>query len=312
MYDSKTTFSAKSYQSSPKMSYKQGVSSLETPCLYGILENELELFAGLGNVCLIGDLNSRPGLLCDNNENDNIHQTLLDNMESLFSYPCERPVTQRKSKDQNVNSYGRRLITLCRESGLRIINGRQTSDKFGEITFQNRQGTSVIDIACIHFTSFDIVADFEVGDFTEFSDHAPICLTLRIRLIQSDSHCTCQRYNETVTVWNSESADQLYQCVLINRDSLTAIKVQISKLKTQKSPGLDCLLNEMFIKCKDVFIPILKKLFDHILNTGIYPEEWSKGAVIPVYKKGDSSDAGNYRPITLISHLAKLFTAIIF
>ena len=89
------------------------------------------------------------------------------------------------------------------------------------------------------------------------------------------------------------------------------IKVQISKLKTQKSPGLDCLLNEMFIKCKDVFIPIFKKLFDHILNTGIYPEEWSKGAVIPVYKKGDSSDAGNYRPITLISHLAKLFTAII-
>ena len=59
------------------------------------------------------------------------------------------------------------------------------------------------------------------------------------------------------------------------------IKVQISKLKTQKSPGLDCRLNEMFIKCKDVFIPILKKkLFDHILNTGIYQEEWSIGAMM--------------------------------
>ena len=42
--------------------------------LYDILENELELFAGLGNVCLIGDLNSWTGLLSDNNENDNIHQ----------------------------------------------------------------------------------------------------------------------------------------------------------------------------------------------------------------------------------------------
>ena len=40
----------------------------------------------------------------------------------------------------------------------------------------------------------------------------------------------------------------------------------------------------------------------------MYPEEWSKGIVIPVYKKCDISDAGNYRPITLISHLAKLFT----
>ena len=36
----------------------------------------------------------------------------------------------------------------------------------------------------------------------------------------------------------------------------------ICKLKTHKSPGIDCLLNEMFIKCKDIFIPIFK-LFDH-------------------------------------------------
>ena len=63
----------------------------------------------------------------------------------------------------------------------------------------------------------------------------------------------------------------------------------------------------MFIKCKDIFIPIFKKLFDHILFTGMYPEEWS----IPVYKKGDDSETGNYRPITLLSHLAKLFTAIL-
>ena len=78
-----------------------------------------------------------------------------------------------------------------------------------------------------------------------------------------------------------------------------------------KAPGIDCLLNELFIKCKDIFIPILKKIFNHILLTGIYPENWSKGIVIPVYKKGDVSEAGNYKPITLISHLAKLFTAIL-
>ena len=43
----------------------------------------------------------------------------------------------------------------------------------------------------------------------------------------------------------------------------------------------------------------------------MYPEDWSKEIVIPVYKKGDGSDAGNYRPITLISHLAKLFTSVL-
>ena len=67
----------------------------------------------------------------------------------------------------------------------------------------------------------------------------------------------------------------------------------------------------MFIKCKDIFIPIFKKLFDHILCTGMYTEEWSKGIVIPVYKKGDASEAGNNRPIKPLNHLAKLFTAIL-
>ena len=69
---------------------------------------------------------------------------------------------------------------------------------------------------------------------------------------------------------------------------------------------MTCLSN-----AKTYSFSYLKKLFDRILNTGIYPEEWSKGIVIPVCKKGDSSDAGNFRPITLLSHLAKLFTAIL-
>ena len=67
----------------------------------------------------------------------------------------------------------------------------------------------------------------------------------------------------------------------------------------------------MFVKCDKIFLPILKKLFNHILKTGLYPEEWSKGIAIPLYKKGDGSDAGNYRPITLISHLEKLFTSVL-
>ena len=85
------------------------------------------------------------------------------------------------------------------------------------------------------------------------------------------------------------------------------ISEQIHNLKKDKAPGIDGLLNEMFIKCENIFLPILTKLLNHILSTGLYPEEWSKGIVVPIYKKGDGSDVGNYRPITLISHLAKLF-----
>ena len=102
--------------------------------LFDILENDLELFSRSGIVCLTGDLNARTVLLDDVIRTDDIHQTLIDNMETLFSYPYDPSVTEGKSKDTHVNTHGRRLITLCKESGLRIINGRTKSVKSGDIT----------------------------------------------------------------------------------------------------------------------------------------------------------------------------------
>ena len=78
------------------------------------------------------------------------------------------------------------------------------------------------DMACIHFSSFNMIEDFTVNEFTEFSDHAPICLILKICVKAGDNSCTCVKSNEPYTSWNSETADQIYQCILINRDSLAA------------------------------------------------------------------------------------------
>ena len=53
-------------------------------------------------------------------------------------------------------------------------------------------------------------------------------------------------------------------------------------------------------------------MFNKILNEGIFPEAWSVGIIVPIYKnKGSDSDANNYRGITLLSCLSKLFTTVI-
>ena len=53
-------------------------------------------------------------------------------------------------------------------------------------------------------------------------------------------------------------------------------------------------------------------LFNKILDTSTYPEAWSLGLTIPIYKKkGDKKDCNNYRGITLLSCLGKLFTTVL-
>ena len=45
--------------------------------------------------------------------------------------------------------------------------------------------------------------------------------------------------------------------------------------------------------------------------SGIFPELWLKSIIIPIFKKGDVNDTGNYRGISLLSHVGKLFTSLI-
>ena len=54
------------------------------------------------------------------------------------------------------------------------------------------------------------------------------------------------------------------------------------------------------------------KLFNKILDTGIMPTEWLIGLIVPLYKnQGDIQDINNYRGITLLSCIGKLFTSIL-
>ena len=49
-----------------------------------------------------------------------------------------------------------------------------------------------------------------------------------------------------------------------------------------------------------------------IMDTGHIPEQWLEGRIKPIYKnKRDTLDPNNYRPITLLSCLGNLFTAVL-
>ena len=53
--------------------------------------------------------------------------------------------------------------------------------------------------------------------------------------------------------------------------------------------------------CIDTLTPVLCKLFNHLFANGLYPEQWTRGVIIPVPKKGDLNDVNNSPRRRLVS-----------
>ena len=88
---------------------------------------------------------------------------------------------------------------------------------------------------------------------------------------------------------------------------LNEINDIITGLNTKKAHGPDLISVNMVKLCGQHLSMPLKIIFENILETGIFPDQWKEANVTPVHKKNDKQLITNYRPISLLPVLAKVF-----
>ncbi|KAL0829286.1 hypothetical protein ABMA28_004096 [Loxostege sticticalis] len=98
---------------------------------------------------------------------------------------------------------------------------------------------------------------------------------------------------------------------LIPEILVTEVEKSIKSQKMEKSPGPDRITNELMRGTTEELSPILTKVFNEILYTGRIPSQWAESHIILIHKKGPKDDIGNYRPISLISNVYKVFAKVI-
>ena len=90
------------------------------------------------------------------------------------------------------------------------------------------------------------------------------------------------------------------------------IRKAVKKLKNGKAAGIDQILNEFIKHSPEDMLKLICSYFNLILDTGIVPDSWTVGLIVPIFKnKGDINNPDNYRGITLLSCIGKLFTMLI-
>lgn len=100
---------------------------------------------------------------------------------------------------------------------------------------------------------------------------------------------------------------------VINREiRADEIRKVIKNLKNNKACGMDNILNEHIKATANILMDRYVELFNNVLTSGVIPSEWTKGYIVPLYKnKGEKNDPNNYRGITILSCLGKVFTQVI-
>lgn len=93
--------------------------------------------------------------------------------------------------------------------------------------------------------------------------------------------------------------------------SLYEISMALKQLKNNKAPGEDGITAELLKAGGKPVLKALQRLFNSVIHEGLTPQAWNRGVVVLFFKKGDNALLKNYRPISLLSHVYKLFSRVI-
>jgi hypothetical protein len=144
---------------------------------FGELNNAIAALHGLGGEVLIaGDLNARTCLYPDHKSYDaNDQLFVMPQAHDLWHTPLNLPA--RANQDKKTNTSERRLLQLCHDTGLTILNGRVQGDVEG---FFTSQGSSTVDFFLSSSSLFHDFSNLQVLTHSPHSDHSPVLLTMSL------------------------------------------------------------------------------------------------------------------------------------
>ena len=84
------------------------------------------------------------------------------------------------------------------------------------------------------------------------------------------------------------------------------ISAALKLLREDKSPGDDKVKSDFMLCDENNLKYVLTELFNKIYITGHFPDQWTTGVIVPIFKKGNKKNPENHRGITLTSTMGQL------
>lgn len=160
---------------------------------------------------ICGDMNARTREDPDYVVDDNIQHVPLPE-----EYILDDEIPPRVSCDKTgYNSNGQQLLDFCKQTSLRIVNGRYGADKMvGNFTCTTSRGQSVVDYVLASKHVLNEIVSFEVGEPNILSDHSLVSFSLATYkdfTIQNDLSEPEQVHADYKYNWDGQKVDDFIE-----------------------------------------------------------------------------------------------------
>ena len=85
----------------------------------------------------------------------------------------------------------------------------------------------------------------------------------------------------------------------------------VRRLKVRKAAGICGIMPEMLRAGGEMVVQWLTGLFNMVWRVGRAPGDWKNAVIVPIHKKGSRMECTNYRGISLMSIVGKVFARVL-
>ena len=94
--------------------------------------------------------------------------------------------------------------------------------------------------------------------------------------------------------------------------TVAQIENVIKRLINNKATGMNGIPNKILKDNSTYLSPFFEECFNLSIETNTFPDDFKIGKVAPVFKSGDKEDLNNYRPISVLPTIARIFERLLY
>ena len=92
--------------------------------------------------------------------------------------------------------------------------------------------------------------------------------------------------------------------------SISEVEKELRELNSNKATIFGNIPTKLLKQSSKCCSDTLQKLFNDALRDGYFPDKLRRSDVTPVFKKGDTTKAKNYRPVSVLPEVSKIFERV--